>query len=221
MVDFATAEDAPWYGAKDSITKATIFGHISSVGENILNGYANVTALNIGEGFGAIRSIPATAFAGTGIVNDHSKYDADGMLIVNDYLIGYIGDAEFVQIPFYTVSVAEGVLDNNANLKYVYVPSTIIGLHQNVFVNNVPTIIYFEGGSFEWGNVAGNVVFPEGAEYYVALTNRTAEDNPDFFFLYKQEGTNFILLDGCIHIYTEWTETKAPTCLVDGSRERS
>ncbi|MBQ2876594.1 MAG: leucine-rich repeat protein [Clostridia bacterium] len=221
MVDFATAEDAPWYGAKDSITKATIFGHISSVGENILNGYANVTALNIGEGYGAIRSIPATAFAGTGIVNDHSKYDADGMLIVNDYLIGYIGDAEFVQIPFYTVSVAEGVLDNNANLKYVYVPSTIIGLHKNVFVNNVPTIIYFEGGSFEWGNVAGNVVFPEGAEYYVALTNRTAEDNPDFFFLYKQEGTNFILLDGCIHIYTEWTETKAPTCLVDGSRERS
>ncbi len=223
MVNFAAPEEAPWYGAKDSITKVVIANHIVSVGENIANGYANVAELDISEGYGAVKYIPATAFAGTAIVNGegrYDKYDSNGMLIVNDYLIGYNGDAEFVKVPFWTISVVEGAFDNNANLKYVSIPQTVLGLHPAIFYNNLPTIIYFEGGSADWYNVIGDIVVPEDAEYYVALTSRKADDDTDFFFLYKQEGNEFIILDGCIHDFTDWVQTKDPTCSQNGEKQR-
>ena len=225
MVDFESAEAAPWYGAKDSITKVTIANNVTHIGENIANGYANVTSIDISESYGTATSIPASAFAGTGFVTDESNYNKDGLLLIDDgvniYVLGYNGDAEFVRIPNYTVSIVEGAFDNNANFDQIYLPQTILGLHANTFTNNVPTIIFFKGSSDSWGTTCGNLVFPEDAEYYVALSERKDTDNPDFFFSFVQEGNDFIIVDGCIHEYTDWVETVAPTCSKTGEKQRT
>lgn len=225
IYDFETPEAAPWYGAKDSITKVVIASHITAIGENIANGYANVTALDLGEGYGAIKSIPASAFAGTGYVTNEANYNSKGILFYEDgasvYVLGYNGNDEFVRIPNYTVSIAEGIFDANENFDKIYLPQTILGLHPETFLNNAPTIIFFKGNSDSWNSVCGDLVFAEGTEYYVALSDRKPTDNPDFFFTFEQKGDEFVITDGCIHVYTEWTETKAPTCSVAGEKQRS
>lgn len=223
MYSFETPEAAPWYGAKDSIATVAIANHITHIGENIANGYANVMDLDIGEDFGAVRSIPKSAFAGTGVLLGNStedKYNKKGYLVVDHYLLAYNGEAKDLEVPTRTVTIAEGAFDNVVDLYSVFVPHTVVGMHAKVFYNNVPTIIFFKGTSENWYTQCGNLVFPEGAEYYVALSDKKDTDNGDFFFKYEEIDGERVITEGCIHVFSSWVTTLEPTCTKVGIKER-
>ena len=223
MYSFETPEAAPWYGAKDSIATVAIANHITHIGENIVNGYANVMDLDIGEDFGAVRSIPKSAFAGTGVLLGNStedKYNKNGYLVVDHYLLAYKGEAKDLEVPTRTVTIAEGAFDNVVDLYSVFVPHTVVGMHAKVFYNNVPTIIFFKGTSENWYTQCGNLVFPEDAEYYVALSDKKDTDNGDFFFKYEEIDGERVITEGCIHVFSSWVTTLEPTCTKVGIKER-
>ena len=217
MYNFNRAEDAPWYPAKDSITAITISTHITSVGENIANGYSNVNAISfLGK---AVKNIAASAFSGTKFLLDYDNYD-DGLLIVNDYLLAAKTDAAFLEIPFYTVLVAGGALENCPNLTGLYIPRTIQNINSDVFANRVPYLLYYDGTSTQWEMISEKLQFPEGATYYVALEKLRAGDE-EKYHQFDWNDDNECYLTSCIHEWTEWNIVSLPSCSKTGLRTHS
>ena len=62
MIDFAKAEDALWYVAKDMIVAVEVRDNVTHVSENLVNGYTGVESVNISK---STKDVPESAFAGT------------------------------------------------------------------------------------------------------------------------------------------------------------
>ena len=229
MVDFAAAEDAPWYPAKASINSVVIERHITRAGENIVNGYEGITSISFSNDL-FLKYIPASAFAGTAVLTDktNSFYWKDGLCIVERYyVLAADSEASYIKVPFRISTIAEGAFDSVEALYELELPSTIQNFHPNVFANVCPTIIYYNGTSADWEVIISNVIIPEDKDIYVALPNRAETDDVTKYYLYqknKETGKLEIVVgegaDGCIHDYSDWTVTQAPTCLAEGVRER-
>ncbi len=198
MFNFDSAEATPWYPAKDSISSIVIESHITSISENLANGYANVASIKF-DGAN-VRIIPKSAFAGTGIVANASSYDSKGLLIINDYLIASKTDAAYVEIPFYTIAVAEGAFDGCTAIKELYIPRTVQGLHKNVFDGISLETIYFEGTSTTWKATTASINTDEVLkDVKIALLNYnplTDKENTSYYGFVVNKDGSFTLYQG-------------------------
>ncbi|MBQ8880407.1 MAG: leucine-rich repeat protein [Clostridia bacterium] len=174
MYDFESADKAPWYAAKDSISSVVIEGHITSVSANLVNGYTGVTSIQFKGG--DVRIIPKTAFAGTGVLANTASYNSKGLLIINEYLLATKTDAAFVEVPFYTIAIAEGALDGCTAVKELYIPSTVQGLHANVFEGKAIETIYYESASVTWKALTAGVTLPEGVKVCLMVYNPEVDE---------------------------------------------
>ncbi len=219
MCNFAKAEDAPWYSAKDSITAVAIAAHITSVGANIANGYTSVENISF-EG-SAIKNIAASSFAGCGMLLDDSNYDWGVLIIDEKYLIAAKTTDSYLEIPFYTTIIAGGAFAQCPNLSELYIPSTIQNIAPDAFATGVPRVIYYDGTSVQWELITANVQFPEGAEYYVALEILEEGDEEKYLECkYDDDEWKYVLVS-CIHEWTEWQVITEPTCTKPGLRTHS
>lgn len=183
MMDFASADAAPWYGAKDSITAVVIANNVINVGENIVNGYTGVTSLSFHN---KVKDVPASAFAGTGIVNDTAGY-TDGVLVVDGVLLKVDAESAANATFFKTVKgmvvVAGGAFDGCDNIKELYIVKGIIYMRADAFADLGLNVVYFETRA----GMVNNTIFGEGIEKYFYCTD-SEDPNAAEGFYYDDQG---------------------------------
>ena len=180
MFNFASAADAPWYGAKSVITSVSFAENIYSIGENVVNGYSNVTELYIPV---STRKIPASAFAGTGIVRNTDGYK-DGALVINGHLIKVDPTAiEKNLFETYTgiVTIAEGAFDGCTHINSLYIARTIQYIDATAFKGCSVDAIFVDGNIQFWSIIDEGVDFPDSKVYfkhtdkYITITNESGK----------------------------------------------
>ncbi len=141
MMDFATAADAPWYGAKDSITSVVITVGIVNVGDNIVNGYTGVTSIKLHN---KIREVSGSAFAGTGVLTNTANY-VNGAVVVDGVLLKVAENAgELFKTYKGMMVIAEGAFDGCANIKKLFVVKGIIYISEGACSDLALDAVYFE-----------------------------------------------------------------------------
>lgn len=132
MYDFATVEEAPWYSFKSEITAVVVREGVNSLGENMINGYANVTSLTLPA---TLKSIPASSISGTGALLNATAA-ADGCIYIDNHLIKAVNvNTETFITPQDTLSIAEGAF-SDANVKKILVYSGVKHIHEGAFDGN-------------------------------------------------------------------------------------
>lgn len=240
MVDFATPDEAPWYGAKDNVKSVSIANNIVDLGDNIVNGYSNVEKINLPT---FLRAIPATAFAGTKILSDTSYYKNNGVLVVDKHLIK-VDPARrntfFFEAPVGIVTIADGAFEGCSDIKRIYLPSTIQRINPDAFEDVSLDYIFTDGDSSYWKSIENYVDYRDSEEKKVdfgdARVLYKSESRPRVPVL-DEEGKdtgkkayadgqfwhkvgNEYIIWGCDHIWTDWIVTKPATCEGEGTKTR-
>ena len=186
MVDFAAASDAPWYGAKANITSVVIAKKVVNLGENIVNGYTGVTSIKLHNN---IKEIPATAFAGTGILNNTAAY-VDGALIVDGVLLkvdaSSAANAELYKISKSVTNIAGGAFDGCNNIEKLYVTKGVFYITAGTFADLELDVVYFETKAGMDKFVANGTFNATAEKYFYSAT-----PDPEAFH-YDNSG-NFVL----------------------------
>ena len=152
MVNFSAASDAPWYGAKDLVTYVKFADNITSIGENVINGYTNVNKLYIGRN---TRKIPASALDGTGILYDYNSY-VNNLLIVNGHLIKVspIGlDINMVETNTNIVTIAEGAFSAIDHISSLFISRTVQHIDEKAFDGCQIDYVFVDGNRDYWDTV--------------------------------------------------------------------
>ncbi len=215
MVNFEHPEFAPWYGAKDSIKSVSFASNITSIGEKVISGYAGVTSIALPY---SLRVVPASAFEGTGVVNDISKY-TNGLLVIDGVLIK-VDATKMTKDLFETYVgisiIAGGAFDNCSAIKRVYIASSVQYINRGAFDGTNVEIVYFDGTSIGWQGIAADA----GLESAEVLYKATAENNG---YGYWEKLGNEYVMAGCNHEFGEWvyaTEKDKPNCMNPGIETR-
>ncbi len=216
MMDFASAEDAPWYGAKSRITSVEIANNITSLGSYLISSYSNVTGLVLPRG---LRIIPETAFANTGILNDTVNYNS-GLLVVDGHLLkvdpsrrnttlfvipvnvaGY-EKGEVVKKSS-VINIADGAFSRCDKIETVHFSTTIQYINSNAFRGSNFKRILIGVDRDTWANVAMHVDFTRIQMFYKNdFVSDTHKPKPNT----------------CNHVFDDsaWEVVKEATCLEKG-----
>lgn len=204
LPSFGIPEQAPWYAAKDSIISASFAKNVISIGENVLFGYSNLNNLSLPVD---LRKIPESAFSGTGIVNDMSKY-TNGILVINNFLIKvspFLKNESLVEVPYRVVSIAGGAFARCTNTTQIYIPATVQYINEGAFVDSGLKYIFTEGTPASWESVAKDANLSES----VAVLFKTGSVDSSVVSWTKQDG-NYIIV-GCLHTWSDWYVDTEPT----------
>ncbi len=230
MVDFETADAAPWYAVKDQITSVTIESNITAIGKNILNGYDKVVELSLPM---VLKVIPETAFIGTGIVNDTSNYD-EGLLIVDDHLLKVDAtkrDAYLFETPYGIYTIADGAFNDCVSIKRLYLTQTLSRINPEAFPDSDIEYIFTEGDEVYWeNNIKAYVDFGDAKVLYRSDKRPTANvldeaGKPTDRIEYvdgkhwRKIGNEYVVW-GCDHVWSEWIVTDEATCSSEGVETR-
>lgn len=227
MANFESASDAPWYGAKDKIVSVSFASNIYSIGENVINGYANVTELYIPI---TTRIIPYSAFVGTGIVRNTDAY-VNNMLVINGHLIRVnpvgIG-SNLVETYTGIVTIAEGAFNGCTELNALYVARTVKYIHPKAFKDCKINAIFADGDEAFWKVIDKNIDLPDTkiyfkhADEYITVTDengkqvtvKTSTIDDKYWF---NCGDEYVIW-GCIHVWGEYIDDNNASCLKDGTK---
>ena len=219
LADFASAEDAPWYGAKDRITAASFVSNVKYIPENIFNGYTNLTSLSLPI---ELRKLPESAFANTGLVNNVSAYK-NGLLLVDGHLLKV--DASKIsgnryEMEYGIFSVAGGAFEG-VSITELKVSASVQCINAGAFPDANIKKIYSESGKNTWLAVSANAGFSDSVKvYYFSASDpafNTALDPTDRY--YYAVGGEYITW-GCDHEYSKWQVETAPSCIANGIEVR-
>lgn len=214
MINFASAADAPWYGAKNMINSVSFRENIYSIGENAINGYTGVTELSLPRN---ARIIPASALAGTGIIVNTDKY-VNNLLVINGHLlkVNPVGlKTDVVETYTGIVTIAEGAFSDCAGINALYVARTIQYISPSAFDGCTVGQIFVDGDEDFWAVIDAYVDFPDSKVYfkhteeYVTIVDENGKtvtvktNTVDDTYWYKS-GSEYIIW-GCAHIYDETT----------------
>lgn len=212
MADFETADAAPWYGAKDSITSVTLAVNIKSIGKNILNGYEKVVEISLPK---FLEVIPETAFAGTGIVNATENYNK-GVLIIDDHLIKVDAskrDTFLFETPYGIYTIADGAFAGCENIKRIYLTGTITRINPEAFPNADIEYIFTEGDETYWNTIKEYVDFGDAKVLY--KSDRRPYDSEARKYSdgthWRKLGNEYVIW-GCDHVWSEWIVTTPASC---------
>lgn len=227
MLNFDDASDAPWYPAKDSVVSVAFASNITDIAAYCVNGYANVVSLSLPQN---ARKIPATAFAGTGIVKNTDGY-TNGLLVINGHLIKanpFKIDSNLVETFTGVVTIAEGAFDGCGVINALYVARTVQYIDSDAFKNCTVKAIFADGNAEFWSVIDAGVDFPDAKVYYKHLeeyititdengktiTVKTSSIDDTYWF---KSGSEYVIW-GCRHIYGEYTEDNNATCIANGTK---
>lgn len=227
MANFESASDTPWYGAKDNIVSVSFASNIYSIGENVINGYTNVTELYIPI---TARIIPSSAFAGTGIIRNTDAY-VNNMLVVNGHLlkVNPIGfDSNLFETYTGIVTIAEGAFNGCGELNSLYIARTMQYIHPKAFKECEVNAIFADGDEAFWKVIDKSVDFPNSkvyfkhAEEYITVTGdngkpitvKTSTISDKYWFKCGEE----YVIWGCVHIWDEYADDNNASCLQDGTK---
>lgn len=216
MYNFASAEDAPWYAAKSKITSVAFAQNITSIATYAFYDYSGVNTLSIPS---ATKIIPATAFAGTGIVTNTSgegtKYDR-GMLVVQGHLIK-VDPAKAQGILFETANkiynIADGAFADCPSVERIFIARTVQHVNPNAFTGTNLKYIFADSVEAAWNNAVANVNLT-GVKVYFKSTTAPKEAVLDSTG--KQIGTKITenkywnkvgseyVIWGCTHVFGEY-----------------
>lgn len=233
MVDFVTPNDAPWFAANANIASLTVASNITKLGANMASGYSKLYDISLPE---HLRVIPATAFAGTGIVNDVSNY-TKGMLVINRHLIKvnpamYRAQANAAdnKTMFATNSdiftIAGGAFARCETLTDLFISNTVKYINADAFddasqVKNIFVNLEADsatGKPASWDGIVKDIAFNEQRIFFAKeYTEITLErDGKDTFFVLGYAGN----ADVCHHVYTEFAPNTDATCNAAATEKR-
>ena len=234
MIDFAVASEAPWHAANDSITSLTVANNITKLGANMVLNYKNINDISLPE---HLRVIPASALAGTGVVNNVAGY-TDGMLIINRHLIKVnpalfrtVADAnKYISTNFFATNaniftIAGGAFARCETLTDLFISNTIQYINvdafddpskiANIFVNLAADKT--TGVPATWPGIVKDITFDNAKVYYAgeySPVTVTLEGGQNVTVGYKgNEGV-------CHHIYGNWADNTAATCIANATQKR-
>lgn len=229
MYNFASAEEAPWYAAKNKITSVAFAQNITSIATYAFYNYSGVNSLSIPSG---TKIIPATAFAGTGIVTNTSgegtKYDR-GMLIIQGHLIK-VDPEKAKGILFETANktynIADGAFADCTSIERIFIARTVQHVNPNAFTGTNLKYIFADSVEAAWNNAVTNVNLT-GVTVYFKSTTAPKEAILDSNG--KQIGTkitenkywnkcgNEYVIWGCTHVFGEYVNDNNATCMQDAT----
>ncbi len=233
MVDFVTPEDAPWSAASENIASLTVANNITKLGANMAAGYSKLYNISLPE---HLRVIPATAFAGTGIVNDvsseNTKY-SNGMLVINRHLIKvnpamYRANGAESKTMFATDSniftIAGGAFARCETLTDLFISNTVKYINADAFedasqVKNIFVNLEADsatGKPASWDGIIKDIAFNQQRVFFAKeYTEITLErDGKDTFYVLGYAGNAGV----CHHVYTEFVPNSVATCNAAASR---
>ncbi len=218
MVDFATPEAAPWAGARERITKVSFANNITALGQNVVNGYPNVTEINLPVD---LRTIPASSLAGTKLVSDTAAYE-QGLLIIGGHLIKVDParrNTELFELPMGVLTIADGAFEGCTDIERLYVSQTLSYINKDAFPENNIETIYVDATKKAWedGIAKNSKAQFTGADVYFKSDSKPAEDAEGSF--YYKSGREYIIW-GCDHVFGEWIETTPATTVAAGEETR-
>ena len=244
MADFASETSAPWYSAEvvNTLKNVTFADNILTIGENVLHRYSKVESISLSNN---VTKIPASAFAGTALLENTSAYES-GMLIINNLLLKVDSrrkNVEMFEIPFGTTLIAAGAFDGCDLIKELWVPSTVRSINDNAFAGLTSlNVIYTEALSSAWKNVSatsgynpsvyvcgyddndinGNKNTGERLWYRDGKTNEIKLRDGFCVNCYHSDGTTTHASgeSTCKHYWGEWYVQKLPTHTVNGVMAR-
>ena len=152
MINFSSASEAPWYGAKDMVTSVKFADNLTSIGEYAVNGYTNATKLYIGRN---TRKIPASALDGMGILYDYDAY-VNNLLVVNGHLIKVspIGlDINMVETNTTIVTIAEGAFSTVSNISSLFIARTVQHIDEKAFDGCQIDYVFADGDKDFWSTI--------------------------------------------------------------------
>ena len=205
MTNFVLPSDAPWYPAKDSITSLTVAGNITSLGTNMVSGYAGIEKIKLHN---KIKYIPESALEGTGLLNAIDAYQ-NGLLILDGILVKVDPARRNTQLFVTTTNIAViagGALSRCDKIEYVFLANTVQYIDANAFDDCELKRIYINNSKSSWANTSADF------------------DSTGIQLFYSGD---FAIRDGeyvakrCNHVYGEWELTVAPTCQTTGESERT
>ena len=214
MYNYEHPELAPWYGAKSYITSVSFANNITSIAENVVNGYSNITSISLPA---SARIIPASAFAGTGILNDYSKYN-QGILVVDGVLL----KAAPTTMNKYLVEtyngitiIAGGAFDGCDAIKRVFIASTVQYINNGAFADSEIEYVFFDGVDTGWAAISNDAALNDGIRVYYKSDKDPGTDNEHWHKI----GNDYVIW-GCPHIFGEWKVEKESTCVSYGTQIR-
>ncbi len=188
MFNFATPDQAPWYCVKDYIVSVDFIKNVKTIGENIVNGYANLKKIDIPAN---VRYIPESAFDSCGLLTDGSKYDK-GVIVINGHLLKVNSaqkNPEFFEIANGVTTIAEGAFDGCTNIKRLYVPRSVKFIHPDAFPDSDIEIIFVDGDKAFWSALTSGVDFGE-AEFYYRSNNKPNDTTGKYWY---KSGSEYVI----------------------------
>ncbi len=230
MLDFGKASDAPWYGAKDSITSVKVASNIVSLSKYFVSGYTNVTKISLPA---VLKKIPQSAFENTAIVNQMSKYEK-GMLVIDGHLIkvdparrntpefvitatvyGYVNgsirdNGELIRSSI--INIADGAFSRCDKIENLVVANTVKYINAEALKGTNLKKIFVDNSKESWAVTAADVDCGRISTYYKGdyrVNTETGEYTP-------KNGV-------CNHVFDDdgWKIVTNATCLEKGLKERS
>ena len=181
MMDFTAPKDAPWYGAKDKITSVAIARNITSIGANIANAYTKCVEIKLHD---KLTKIPASAFEGTGLLNDNKNY-TKGMIIIDGNLlkvsrIDYMSKTLF-ETNVNIKNIAGGAFKDTA-VTDVFLAKSVAYIDATAFANSNVKNIYVEGKPATWKTIGKDFGTPAGFNiYFYSATKPTDTANKYYY----------------------------------------
>lgn len=216
LPDFASPEEAPWYGAKDRITSVDFVSNVYSIGENLFNGYTNVTEINLPI---ELRGLPKSTFENTAIINNTAAYD-DGILLINGHLLKV--DASKISGSRYEtfygiISIAGGAFEG-VNISELVVAASIQYINEGAFPDADIKKIYSESGKATWEAASANAGFADDVKVYFFSATEPDWRLPEHY--YYVAGGEYVTWGCEEHRWSAWQITTAPTCINKGVKTR-
>ena len=181
MMDFTAPKDAPWYGAKDKITSVSIARNITSIGANIANAYTKCVEIKLHD---KLTKIPASAFEGTGLLNNNANYK-QGMILIDGNLlkvsrIDYMSKTLF-ETNVNIKNIAGGAFKDTA-VTDVFLTKSVAYIDATAFAGSNVKNIYVEGKPATWKTIAKDFGTPAGFNiYFYSATKPTDTANKYFY----------------------------------------
>jgi len=216
MVDFASAEETPWYGAKDKITSVSLVSNVVSLGNNVFNGYTGVTSIQLPN---SLRKIPASALANTGVLNNTEAYK-NGMLVINNHLVKVDSESDrFKNATHFDVyqgilTIAEGAFEG-VMLDTLYVAQSVQAIVPGAF-ESVLSTVYVQTSKESWTVATEGVDFGYDCDVFFYSDNAPTEEGTWFYM----NGSEFVIW-GCPHVYGKWSVRTEATCVSEGLEVRT
>ncbi len=159
--------DAAKYETVDkAVTKVVVREGITEICDNMFAGLTSAADIELPS---TVTKVSASAFNGTAFINDESKYDEAGLIVINDILIKVNTSisGNRILLPNSLTAIAEDAFSGCANVTEMRIPRGLSGVTAKSFDGLTGlTTIYFYAGEMDWNLSPCKDIVPQTAKVY-------------------------------------------------------